>query len=29
VRRVMAEKRPTWVYPEEALAAGLVDEVVE
>ncbi|HEY3548646.1 MAG TPA: ATP-dependent Clp protease proteolytic subunit [Propionicimonas sp.] len=29
VRRTMAEKRPTWIYPEEALAAGLVDEVVE
>lgn len=29
VRRTMAEKRPVWIYPEEALAAGLVDEVVE
>lgn len=29
VRRVMADKRPTWIYPEEALKAGLVGEVVE
>lgn len=29
VRKTMAEKRPTWIYPEEALVAGLVDEVVE
>jgi ATP-dependent Clp protease, protease subunit len=29
VRRTMAEKRPVWIYPDEALAAGLVDEVVE
>jgi ATP-dependent protease ClpP protease subunit len=29
VRRTMAEKRPTWIYPEEARAASLVDEVVE
>jgi ATP-dependent Clp protease, protease subunit len=29
VRRTMSEKRPVWIYPEEALASGLVDEVVE
>jgi ATP-dependent protease ClpP protease subunit len=29
VRRTMADKLPTWIYPEEALRAGLVDEVVE
>jgi ATP-dependent protease ClpP protease subunit len=29
VRKTMSEKRPTWIYPEEALLAGLVDEVVE
>jgi ATP-dependent protease ClpP protease subunit len=29
VRKTMAEKRPSFIYPEEALLAGLVDEVVE
>lgn len=29
VCKTMAEKRPTWIYPEEALAAGLVGEVVD
>jgi ATP-dependent protease ClpP protease subunit len=29
VRKTMSEKRPTWIYPEEALDAGLVDEVLE
>lgn len=29
VRKTMSEKRPTWIYPEEALTSGLVDEVVE
>jgi ATP-dependent Clp protease protease subunit len=29
VRKTMAEKRPTWIYPEEALAAGLVGEVLD
>jgi ATP-dependent protease ClpP protease subunit len=29
VKRVMGDKRPVWIYPDEALAAGLVDEVVD
>jgi ATP-dependent protease ClpP protease subunit len=29
VKRVMVEKRPVWIYPDAALAAGLVDEVVD
>jgi ATP-dependent protease ClpP protease subunit len=29
VKKVMGDKRPVWIYPEEALAAGLVDEVVD
>jgi ATP-dependent protease ClpP protease subunit len=28
-KKALSEKRPTWIYPEEALAAGLVDEVVD
>ena len=29
VKKVMVEKRPVWIYPDAALAAGLVDEVVD
>lgn len=29
VRKTMREKRPTWIYPEEAIASGLVNEVLE
>jgi ATP-dependent Clp protease protease subunit len=29
LKRIMKEKRPNWIQPEEALAAGLVQEVLD
>ena len=29
VKKILKDKKPVWIYPAEALEAGIVDEVVE